>query len=122
MASRHIGKLDRESHKLSALAAHAHAACTPVHKTRKIARKISQRRKMSGRLFALPTERKFPIHDAYHAKLALTHLERMIGRHGFHKEYASEARKVLAAVRKHWPGVVACEEDLVRKIRSQFRL
>ncbi len=108
--------------KLGALAAHAHAACAPTRKTKKVARKITQRRKVPGSLFAIPSTRKFPIHDAYHAKLALTHLARMIGRHGLHVEYKAEARKVLAAVKKHWPSVFACEQDLVTKLKKEYRL
>jgi hypothetical protein len=118
-----LKSVESDRMRFGALAAHAHAACTPVRKTRKVARRVTQRRKLPGRIFAIPESRKFPIHDAYHANLALGHLMRMVGRHGLHAEYKSdEARKVLSAVRKHWPSVYACEADLVRRIKKEYRL
>jgi hypothetical protein len=70
---------------------------------------------MHPHAFALPNERRYPIHDAYHAELALTHLLRSAGRHGANP---GVARKVLAAVNKRWPNVVSCHVDLVAKIRK----
>jgi hypothetical protein len=67
----------------------------------------------------LPKIRRYPIHDAYHAMLALTHLLRVGGRHGAR---TTEARAVLAAVRKRWPAVISCEKDLVTKIRKVHKL
>jgi hypothetical protein len=117
-----LKSIESEAMRFGTLAAHAHVACTPVRRTRKVAHKITRRRKMSGRLFAIPESRKFPIPDAYHAELALTHLMRIVGRHGLHTSYKAEARKVLSAVKKHWPSVYACEADLVRKIKKEYKL
>jgi hypothetical protein len=105
------------------MAAHAHAAaCQIAGRTDKVARSLAARMQMKPGKFAIPRERKFPIHDIYHAKLALSHLMRMIGRHGLHPNYKAEAKKVLAAVKRHWPSVYACEADLVKEIRKAYKL
>ena len=49
--------------------------------------------------FALPKERKYPIHDERHATYALT----MVQRHGSPEDQAT----VVSAVAKHWPGVAS---------------
>jgi hypothetical protein len=93
--------------------------CIPTSKTKKVGRKKAERAKLPKKLYAIPEGRRFPIHDAYHATLALSHLLRSAGRHGADP---TTARKVLAAVRKHWPEVTACEKDLVGKIKKKHGL
>lgn len=93
--------------------------CIPAPKTKKVGRKKAERAKVAKKLYAIPEERRFPIHDAYHATLALSHLLRSAGRHGADP---TTARKVLAAVRRHWPEVIACEGDLVTKIKKRHEL
>lgn len=74
---------------------------------------------MPEKAFAIPESRTFPIHDAYHATSALSHLLRIAGRHG---SQPAVAKKVLQAVHKRWPDVYACESDLVAKIRKVHHL
>ena len=104
--------------KLDKLAYEAHAACAPSRRTKK----VGNRNAMKAGLFAIPDQRKYPIHNAYHAKLALSFLMRVAGRHGTTGDYRKEARQVVAAVKKHLPHVFKCEEDLVVKIRKAYRL
>lgn len=95
--------------------------CKPARKT---SRRTSSRNKQPASDFALPGKR-YPLYDAYHATLALSHLLRVAGRHGPRKNKASrkkEARLVIRAVRKRWPGVYACEGDLLAKVRKAHRL
>jgi len=96
-----------------------YAACVAATRTRRVSRRVSVRRRMSSGSFALPSEKRFPIHDAYHATLALSHLLRVAGRHGADPK---NARRVLAAVKRKWPSVYRCEMDLVKKIRWAHRL
>lgn len=107
------------SKKFDDLANRAYLACTPAHKTKKIPRKLSARRKLSAATFVFRKERRFPIHDAYHATLALSHLVRIAGRTGPHP---ATAKKVLSAVKRYWPGVYACESALIKKIRKLHQL
>jgi hypothetical protein len=93
--------------------------CIPAPRTKKVGKKKAERAKLPKALYAIPEERRFPIHDPYHATLALSHLLRSAGRHGADP---TTARKVLAAVRKHWPEVIACEQDLVTKIKKRHKL
>ncbi len=93
--------------------------CEPASRTAKFPRKITERRKAPGKIFALPERRAYPIHDSYHATLALSHLLRTAGRHGPQPE---AARRVLAAVRKHWPQVCGCEQAMVAQIKRAHGL
>jgi hypothetical protein len=95
------------------------AACIAAHKTRRVSRRISARRDMPAGQFALPASRRYPIHDEYHATLALSHLLRTVGRTG---PQPVEAKQVLSAVRRRWPGVYACEADLVKKVKRTHKL
>jgi hypothetical protein len=97
----------------------AYAACMPVKRTKKVPSRVAGRRAMPSAMFAIPGERKFPLKDPYHAKLALTSLMRIAGRHGA-TGYKTEAKKVLSAVRRHYPQVFGCEKPLVSKIRRTF--
>jgi hypothetical protein len=94
-------------------------ACIPAPRTKKVGKKKAQRAALPKKIYAITEGRRFPIHDPYHATLALSFLLRTAGRHG---PMPATARKVLAAVRKHWPEVVACEQDLVRKIKKAHKL
>lgn len=69
--------------------------------------------------FAIPETRSYPIPDAYHAKLALSALMRVYGRHG---SDPVSARKVLAAVKHRFPGVYLCESMLVSKIKARHHV
>lgn len=73
---------------------------------------------MPAEKFALQDSRRYPIHDEYHATLALSHLLRTM-RFG---PRPAEAKEVLAAVRRRWPAVYACEGDLVAKIKRAHKL
>jgi hypothetical protein len=78
------------------------------------------RAQLPRRLFADPFGRRYPIHDEYHAKLALTHLLRVAGRHGSFDR--ATAATVLDAVKKRWPDVYRCEADLVSRIKRLYKL
>lgn len=52
---------------------------------------------MKSTTFALPSERKYPIPDKTHARMALA----MVAAHGT----TAEKRKVRAAVRKKFPSI-----------------
>jgi hypothetical protein len=101
------------------MAARKIKVCIPAPRTKKVGKKKAERAKLAKELYAIPEGRRFPIHDPYHATLALSHLLRSAGRHGADP---ATARKVLAAVRKHWPEVIACEQDLVGKIKKKHGL
>jgi hypothetical protein len=73
---------------------------------------------MPASQFAIPETRRYPIHDEYHATLALSHLLRTAG----HGAKPRDARQVLSAVRRRWPAVYACESDLVTKVRRAHKL
>ena len=100
-------------------AARAYAACTPAHRTSKLPPQLRKRLPASKKTFAIPESKSYPIHDPYHATLALGALLRVAGRHGPDPKIAS---RVLAAVHKRWPGVYACERDLVSKIKSRHHV
>lgn len=108
--------------QLDKLAYAAHAACAPVRKTKRIGRTVKERLAIRPGLFAIPSERRYPIKDPYHAKLALAFLMRVAGRHGTAAPYRTEARQVLSAVKKHWPNVFRCEEELVSRIKKTYRI
>ena len=74
--------------------------------------KLSKRKRADLPLseYAIPGRRAYPIPDEYHATLALQSLIRVAGRHGPRK---NDARKVILAVKRRWPGVYICEFDLV---------
>ena len=91
------------------------AECLPLVETRRVSRRTDVRRKMHPQAFALPSERKYPIHDAHHAELALTHLYRAAAKSGPDRK---TARKVLNAVSKRWPNVFKAHTALVDKIRK----
>jgi hypothetical protein len=93
-----------------------------VSRTKKLPERIKARRKMMGRVFALPEERAYPLTDAYHATLALSALMRVVGRHGVNEENRRRARLVLAAVRKRFPGVYAGEADIVASVKRAYGL
>lgn len=95
------------------------AAPAPAKSGRKLGPRVADRRQEPAGDFALPRTRRYPIYDAYHASLALTHLLRVAKTHGPRQ---ADARVVLAAVKKRWPGVIACEGDLVSKIRKAHKL
>lgn len=103
-----------------------YAACTPVHRTAAVPRNPVARRHFRGP-FIFPakgagTKPRFPVPDAYHAKLAIAMLRRIAGHYGTAEPYKSEARKVLAWVRRHYPDVYACERDVVEHVKREFRL
>lgn len=93
--------------------------CGPAERTTGFPRKASERKRAPSKIFALPEKRAYPIHDSYHATLALAHLLRTAGRHGPQPE---AARRVLAAVRRHWPGVYGCEQAMVARIKRAHGL
>lgn len=88
--------------------------CVPAPRTAKVGKRKAERAALPKKVYAIPSEKAYPIHDPYHATLALSFLLRAAGRHG---PAPAKARKVLAAVRKQWPQVITCEKDLVSKIR-----
>ena len=88
-----------------------HAAATAC--VSKLSRQ--SRKRMHASTFAVPETRSYPIPDAYHARLALSALMRVHGRHGADP---NAARKVLAAVRQKFPIVYRSESMLVFKIKS----
>jgi hypothetical protein len=115
--------------RLEDQALRAVASCAPVTRTSKISGLITKRREISKAKFAIPEERRFPIPDAYHAQLAITHLLRVAGRMRSQgilpagtPHARATARKVLAAVRKNWPGVYACEKSTVDEVKDVYRL
>ena len=59
--------------------------------------KASTRKRMKATSFALPGQKKYPIPDKTHARLALA----MVAAHGT----AAEKRKVRAAVKKKFPTI-----------------
>ena len=59
--------------------------------------KASTRKRMKATSFALPGQKKYPIPDKTHARLALA----MVAAHGT----TAEKRKVRAAVRKKFPSI-----------------
>lgn len=59
----------------------------------------AEREDIRRKKFAIPQERKYPIHDERHASYALS----MVQRHGS----AEDQQKVVSAVAKHWPDVAA---------------
>jgi hypothetical protein len=91
-------------------------------KTKKLPSRIKGRRKLPSEIFVFPEERSFPIPDAHHAGLALSALMRMAGRHGVDSTSRVKARKVLAAVKKRFPGVYAGEADIVAAVKRRYRL
>jgi hypothetical protein len=96
------------------------AACAALTHTTKVSRRVGARRRMSPGSFAIPEERKFPIHDKSHARMALQHLTRVAGLHGPHPALA---KKVLAAVHKKWPALYACEKSLlIRDVKKAHHL
>lgn len=98
------------------------AICVPAKRTAKIPSTIKGRRKLKGARWVFPERKAYDISDAYHATLALQALLRVAGRQGTAEPYRDDARIVLAKVRKMWPGVWSCEKDLVKRIRTRFRL
>jgi len=103
------------------------ASCVPVHRTKAVPRKTTSRRKIKGP-FVFPAKKgtnlrpRFPVPDAYHAKLALGALLRIAGRHGTSAPYKAEARKVLSTVKHKYPHVYACEAPLVRAVKHRYGL
>lgn len=79
----------------------------------------SRRRRLKDEIFALPETRSYPLTDAYHARLALTSLLRVAGRHG---SDPALARKVLRAVEKRFPEVYLCYMPLVVKVKRAYRV
>lgn len=75
-----------------------------------------------------PVERRYPIPDAYHAMKALAFLLRTYGRQwekaddDEREDLRWEAKQVLKAVKKKFPRIYKCENDLVTKIRHQYEL
>lgn len=59
--------------------------------------KASARKRMKATSFALPGQKKYPIPDKTHARMALA----MVAAHGT----ATEKRKVRAAVKKKFPSI-----------------
>ena len=111
--------------QLARATAEALSACSAVPRTKKVSSLITERRRMSPAKFAIPEERAYPIHDAYHAKLAIAHLVRSAGRHPglrVSPPGRATARKVLSAVRQHWPEVYGCESDLIHRVKDLYRL
>lgn len=98
--------------------------CVPTEQRWKLTR--TERDNLPDSAFAIPEYRAFPIPDAYHATLALGALLRTYGRQwdiATDKErgdYRWEAKKVLAAVKRKFPGVYKCEQDLVDKVRDAY--
>ncbi len=88
--------------------------CLPLTHTHRIGRRVDQRKAMKPSAFAIPSERAYPIHDPYHAEMALTHLIRTGTKH----PDAKRAKKVLAAIHKKWPKVYTCHMDLVAKAKA----
>lgn len=93
-----------------------------IRKTRAVPSKISSRRRMPSRLFAVPETRSYPIPDEYHAELALTSLLRVAGRHGTDSEKRRAARAVLKIVRHKFPRIYQREHEVVAKIHEQYDL
>jgi len=91
-------------------------------KTKKLPSKIKGRRKLPAEIFVFPEERTFPIPDAHHAGLSLSALMRMAGRHGVDATSRTKARKVLAAVKKRFPGVYSGESDIVSSVKRRYGL
>ena len=112
--------------KLSLYEKAYHASCEVTHQTPAQPKRTRTRRRFGGP-YIFPGKSagqrpRFPIPDAYHAKLALSALERIAGRHGTGQPYKTEARKVLSAVKKRFPHVYACEGPLVAAIRARYSL
>ncbi len=57
------------------------------------------RRLLPGSSFAIPGERRYPIHDLLHARLALA----LVSRHGT----PGEQRLVGLAIKRRWPALAA---------------
>lgn len=92
----------------------------PAKRTRALPGRITQRRKVSGREFVFPEDRRYPIPDAYHATLALSSLLRTAGRHGVTSRSREDARKVLEVVCDRFPSVCEGESDLVEQVRRTY--
>jgi hypothetical protein len=65
--------------------------------------KSAEREKLPDSAFALPGERKYPIHDKRHARNALAR----VAQHGTEQE----KQKVRAAVKKKFPSIEISEEN-----------
>lgn len=93
-----------------------------AHRTKAIPARVSVRRRMPSKVFAVPETKSYPIPDEYHAELALTALLRVVGRHGVTAEGKRTAREVLRAVRHKFPRIYQREQDVVAEIHDQYGL
>lgn len=91
--------------------------CVPTKKGPKLT--PPQRRRLPRSAFLIPEDRSFPVVDGSgkpsrdHATMALVGLLRR-------RNTKSVARRVLAGVKKRFPGVYDCEQDLVESIRDEY--
>lgn len=92
----------------------------PAKRTRALPGRITQRRKVPGREFIFPEDRRYPVPDAYHATLALSSLLRTAGRHGVTSQSRKDASRVLEVVCERFPSVCEGEGDLVEKVRRTY--
>lgn len=93
-----------------------------ARKTKAIPRRAVARRWLPASSYVFPTERAYPIPDAHHAGLALQALLRVAGRHGVDAGSRRRAARVLAVVRRRFPGIYEGERNLVTEVRSRYRL
>jgi len=73
--------------------------------------KSKTRKKLPDSSFAIPSKRKYPIHDRSHAANALAR----VAQHGT----PAEKKQVRAAVCKKYPDLPACKKDKEKKERGQ---